>query len=1593
MRPTVQTVAAACLRVLVACLPVVAVAFPASATVLTQPSVVRVVQGGVSEIITVRIIGFSREMGGLSGQLFVSNLPPGVTTDPAPPIPYGPSQPGEGQTTFRFIVGPNTPPGMYEPFLTDSNGFGGRSIGLEVVAAQTSFEAAVSPNPVTLQSGAPPRPVTVSTIPQQGFTAPITYAFQGFPSFISTGGPITVTQANGYGPATFQFAAAPGAPPATYNGVLLATSNGTTKTYPVTVIVQRPDFVATFAQPRVTLCNDGTGASNALSLQPLDGYSGSPTVTFINVPAGITVTPATIVSPPLPSMLPFTISANGASSGDRTITARITDPAAGIDRTVTFVAAVLPNDFIPAATGAVNVVAGGPPATITASATRAGCSNANIVVTTSGAPAGVTVTPMAVLVAPAYAGVPLTVQATANAAPGAYPITLTFTPASGGAAKTLTTVVNVAAAPDFALRVNPPAVTLEAGQSTTVAVSVDALNGFSGPVNVTVAPVIGVSVSPSNFTITPGSPQSVTITAQPSDTPVTLTLLFSATSAQVPGVRTAQLVVSTSPRAPALIVATPPTVATGTRSITVRLTGANIRPGATITTTRGDVIIESVTLLSATVADVVLSVRSDAAPGPVPFVVTNPGGIRSNAVSIIVVPATSLSAPLGVSAALIVYPASGTMFTRRDSVYPRGVLATTGTGIVTGAWLLDGVPFDRFVVTVAGGMPAEVRSHIPVPWSIIGTHRLELSIDTPRQAISPAVDVLMSAASVSRLMVFAPRDGVVATAATLFRWSLMPNAGGYLVEFAAAGEERAPARIRVSDAEWRPSAAELAQLRSGIHRWRVRPVFAGETEGEPSEWRRVAFLPDQVTLIVDPLAGNVVRWRGGVSGVLYRVDVVDRNGAVLSSALTAASELTLRDVPQGARVRITAIAPGGVVLGVAEAPQTSSAVTAPRYQYVQNAAVQITAREPQEGARIFEAQPRIAATWSGAVRQQQVTLLLDGMDVTAVAEITPVSIRYDSLLPLAPGSHQVQLALGETTTSWQFTVEAAQAPVGDAATGEAPGAAGAPPTAATDAERRGLVRRDWAITPVGSLSVVHGDGPDAADQVRAQLSANTDLGSQSTGAKVNGDLSLRHDLDDPNQTVQESRSWIGAFTGKQGRTAEELRVGYAVPGFLDQAELMTLGAARGGVEASVVLPGVRASYYQTFSSRPAGLVAGNFGPEQKVQAVALRLPVSSRWDVRLLGMRVDEQPSLYSPGGEGEAFGIFGRFAVSPAISLLVEAARGSFDQNGAFDEQEGNAFRFGFSGNRGTWSYAFNLRRTDLGFTNPANHGFTPGAVADRSGGDLLVTKTIFRSTISVQLRHLQDGNSSGAVAPQTRETGGIVSFSAPLGSRVMLSLTGNSTRDRSNGNASLFLPGADRTQQGVSATLSETFGRFGFTQTFVQQELRDRLSDLMNQQVRTASLSAAGTLFTNFSLSALVSGTRSEGSPSVGTNDILVASLQPGYTIQTIGVTLQPRATYSRSEASLGGFESRLEQYQMLVSWAPTWLQSYASLQLSADWNRNRLTGVPDSGFQRRYAAALSLRWGASGGAAANATPAMLPPVESETYAQTAPLKSVSQ
>jgi hypothetical protein len=1158
--------------------------------------------------------------------------------------------------------------------------------------------------------------------------------------------------------------------------------------------------------------------------------------------------------------------------------------------------------------------------------------------------------------------------------------------------RTASVTVAVGSAPDFSLSVTSSTPTLGRGGTTTVTVAAAAINLFTGSITVTAPTIAGVTFDPVSFSLSPGTSQLVTITASATAPLGTFVANFTGTAAGISGQRVASFTLTIGAEPPIITEVVPPAVARGVRSAVVRLIGSNFQPGAVVTGGT-DLTIERTTVFSPTLAEIIVTTRSDAPPGPRRLDLRNPdGGTTPGGAFVLVYPESSLVAPFGVTAAAIVFPRPGSFVAFDEAVYPRGLLATTGTGVLIGSWLFDGVPFERFTAPVTGGHPIEVWSRIPIPISFAGRHELTLAVETPQQLLSAPVPIVQVVQRASRLKIYAPRDGaVIGKTPPLFRWSILPGASGYEVLFEDA-PPALPKRIRVSQAEWRPTRQDLQQIGPGVHRWRVRAVFPVEVQGEPTPSQRVALLPESVSIAFLPAGRDsatgrtLLRWQGGSPGLLYRVDFFKGNERVPAfSALTAKQEYLLpAGSPYGSsayRVRVTAYGPDGSSLGGSEIQKVPASAFSPTqgsgFQLAQ-APVAVLRREPAEGAIVTTDRPRIAAQWSGAVAPDQIALAIDTTDVTAVSQMTPSAIAYEALVPLSPGPHTVRLSLAGALTSWKFTVQPgapAEKPPAEGPPAETPapgpGEEATEPAPSVPPEEAAGQRTDWAVTALGTLTVISGNAPDQTDDARAQLSSQGDLGNESLSGKLNGDISWRHQISEPQSTIQESRSWLVQAAAQQGKFRQEAAAGYAAPSFLDQTELMTAGLARGGIEGRFLSPAGSLAYYETFDSKPAGVVAGNSGPEQKIRVGAFSTPGDpNRFLLRAIALKVEDSASEFSPGGEGEAFGLFGKFTLGPAFSVLFEGARGDFKPRAGSTETErrGYAYRLALLGTAGTFSYNVNARLTEADFVNPANRGFTPGGIADRRGGDISLTKAFGRTSLALQYRHLEGGNSSGSVTPDAREDGGSLTVNTGIGSMVTISASGNVTADSADADAANQLPRTDRTQSGWTVTVNETPGAITFSQAFAYQRLRDEVNPSSDTTVKTASINAAGALGSYLNLSGIISGTRSDGIPQIGRTDQILLSLQPSFAIPALSLSLQPRASYTRSENEVTALDSRTEQYQFMLLWAPTWAQSLVNLQFSADWNRTRNKGqIGGSDFVPRYASTLTLRWGAGRGPAA--------------------------
>ncbi len=497
--------------------------------------------------------------------------------------------------------------------------------------------------------------------------------------------------------------------------------------------------------------------------------------------------------------------------------------------------------------------------------------------------------------------------------------------------------------------------------------------------------------------------------------------------------------------------------------------------------------------------------------------------------------------------------------------------------------------------------------------------------------------------------------------------------------------------------------------------------------------------------------------------------------------------------------------------------------------------------------------------------------------------------------------------------------------------------------------------------------------------MRLQPSAQWDVKGPAWETRATGDVSVRHDINEPHATVQESRNWLVEAGTAPAAASGRVIVGYAAPRFVEGTQLLTTGYSRGGAEGAIATRLGTASYYRTIRSMQSG-VTGGYGPDQEVEAWGVETPTTSSGLVlRLINIRTEVAAGAYSQGETGTMTGVYGVVPLSPALHVTFEGARGELTQSSPDqpeEEREGDAYLLGLEGDSGTFGYALNLRYTEAQFVNPANPGFTPATNADRAGAELQLRKSFGSRSVAVQLRHLRGGETSGASGPSARENAAHVTFTTSIGSHVNLNLSGDLGRVTGDADEENLLPATDVRTRGLSASFSESLGGAYLSQTLSWIERQDEVTPALDQSTSSVTLSAGGPLTTTIKLNGTASWTRMEtGAPAVAT-EMRQLSLQPSWTVPGTGLSFQPRAAYSRTEGGYGGGASTTEQLQMVVSRAPPALGSAAALQLSGDWSRHRIEGIPDPPFRRALLASFNLHWGTSSAATGAVEPVALTP-----------------
>jgi hypothetical protein len=1370
----------------------------------------------------------------------------------------------------------------------------------------------------------------------------------------------------------------------------------------VTTGAPAQDFTSIPSKGAVSIAPGGSDQVT-FSTAGINGFTGPITITAPTLP-NATITPpnatvnagqsATFTFTAPPGAAAGTNTANFASRA--TINGSTVNHGSAIAVTVT---AAQPDFSLQASTSTVTLSPGASqPVTISVQPVNG--FSGPVTVIASSSRSDVTVTPTTMTVNP---GSPqtFTIAATPGASGGSASISFTGTAAAVTGSRVATVIANILTPtpqPDFSLSVtaNPPQVFV--GGTVQFTFNVTPINGFTAAVHVVPQPIADVVFSPASIDVRPGSPMTMTATvgfnaigALARRTAATaLNFVFNASSGSIVHNGAAQTMVTVLPapsNAPTITSITPPSLLRGGPRVTLRVAGTNFVAGAVVVPNVGSAItVIQTNVLTPQLADVTLSVDPNAdLRRPYSLKLRNPNLAESQPAVVFVYGQDSLAAPLGVRAAAILTPVEGSFVANNQAVYPRGLVASTGSGTLHGEWRYDGAAYERFDVQAQGGLPIEVRGKQQIPAGAWGEHTLSLAIAARLEdlapnavgaTVSPTITVIATVDALTNLSIYEPADrAIIGRDIPSFRWTMVTGVTGYRLYL---GTPQKPALhvVRIPDAtgQWTPVKADLVRLGigAGVYVWRVAPMFPGDVEGQPSEPRSIIILPDAVRLRVESSSAASIKWAGGSPGLLYVLDFFAEDGRKLFHAVTAQpSYRTPVSGREAVSFRVNAFTPGGDLVGQSLRRSLSFAVAEDQPS---TAAPHISGMMPAEGTTVDTTQPQITGLWDAPVEKSAVLLFVDDNDITPVSNVTPTSIAYGSLLPLAPGLHTVKLTVGATTSTWTFTVAGA-ATAGTAIVAE--------PAAA---------HSDYTLAPNGNVTVVHKQSKNSG---HAQFTGQGDVANaQGFETKFNGDLGYKAGTD-PSTFAQESRNWVTHFAGGGTPVHAEANVGYTAPDFSDQAEYLTSGAARTGVVGKVVSKAATFSYYQPVNTALHGVMSGD-PTNLKIRSAAIATPDGQPWSVRAIGLEVTDPGTANQAGSALRTFGLFGKYDLSPKLSLLGEVAQGTVKAecgslsaealaNGVpcpTASRSGHAFKLGLSGMVANTTYGLIVREVGANFVNPANRGLTMGGVTDRLSADLNLARQVGKASVGATFRRQEGGRSHDSTGARASQDAFNLTFAMPFTQTVNFNANVTTSQDRGDASTTFFTPKTDRSNGGITATLSEILGKFSVSQAVGVQKTADRINPLSDQTGSNASVNVSGSPFQQLNLSGTAAFTRSAGAATLGTTNQLTLSFQPSLALFGF-LSMQPRIAYNRSTNDLTHYMTSGDQYSAILQLSPPWANSLLSAQASANWNGNTSENPLSTRvrqFGRTYQATMNVRWGGFHGGTAPAPPNPLPGVAPE-------------
>jgi hypothetical protein len=184
----------------------------------------------------------------------------------------------------------------------------------------------------------------------------------------------------------------------------------------------------------------------------------------------------------------------------------------------------------------------------------------------------------------------------------------------------------------------------------------------------------------------------------------------------------------------------------------------------------------------------------------------------------------SLLATASATRISVVYPPSGTLVGRGNSLRAQGLVVGSGTGNLLVGWFFDGVLVETATVPLQNGTPTAVSNAISLPTLVSGNHEISLAVLAPNTLSSPAVQIYVEE-GLQTLRLVSPTAGAVlasAFGAPTFSWIPVPGIARYGVGVRSRASGAQWRWAYTTDTRWSPPASLWNSLAEGEYEWGVR---------------------------------------------------------------------------------------------------------------------------------------------------------------------------------------------------------------------------------------------------------------------------------------------------------------------------------------------------------------------------------------------------------------------------------------------------------------------------------------------------------------------------------------------------------------------------------------------------------------------------------------------------------------------------------------------------------------------------------------------------------------------------------------------------